>query len=239
MLISIAALLAACGGAIPGRTPPPTPDYSAVGNFTRIDMAAAGEMHITQGEAPAINIEGDRRMIRLLDVYTEGNTLHVAFQEGASQRKTLRVLALKYEIVTPDLESVTLSGAANITGESISGDRLEIVLAGGGNITFDDLQVEALHVSIPGAGVVKASGQARSQSVDIAGIGRYEGEELQSAHTSVDVSGAGTASVWVTETLDANLTGVGGVHYYGEPAVTGEATGLGSLKAWGPKTASE
>jgi hypothetical protein len=239
VLILLAALLTACGGVIPGRASPPTPDLNAVGDFTRVEMAAAGEMHITQGETPAITIQGDRRMIRLLDVYTEGDTLHVAFKEGASRRKTLRVLALKYEVVTPNLEGVILSGSANIRGESISGDRLEIVLAGGGNITFDDLQVKELHVSIPGAGVVKVSGQVESQTVQLAGLGRYEGEELQSATASVDVSGAGSAAVWVTETLDASLTGVGSVNYYGDPEVTSQTSGLGSVKAWGPKETSE
>lgn len=239
LLLLTAALLAACGGLIPGRTPAPTPDFSAVGDFARVDMGAAGEMNITQGEPAAIHIEGDRRMIRLLDVYTEGDTLHVAFKEGASRRKTLRVLDLEYKVVTPDLEGVTLSGAANIKGESISGDRLEIVLAGGGNITLQDLNIDELHVSIPGAGVVNVSGRAGSQTVELSGLGRYEGEELQSATASVNVSGAGSAAVWVTETLDANISGVGSVNYYGNPEVTSQTSGLGSVKAWGPKESSE
>ena len=238
LLLLSAAILAACGG-IPGRTPPPTPDFSAVGDFTRVEMGAAGEMHITQGDTPSITIKGDRRMIRLLDVYTEGDTLYVAFKEGASQRKTLRVLELEYEVVTPDLEGVTLAGAANIKGESISGDRLEIILAGGGNITFDDLQLEELDVSIPGAGVVKTSGQAERQTVELSGLGRYEGENLESKVANVSVSGGGSVAVWVTERLDASVSGVGSVNYYGEPEVTSQTSGLGSVKSWGPKEAPE
>jgi hypothetical protein len=37
----------------------------------------------------------------------------------------------------------------------------------------------------------------------------------------------------------ASLTGVGSVNYYGDPEVTSQTSGLGSVKAWGPKETSE
>jgi hypothetical protein len=69
----------------------------------------------------------------------------------------------------------------------------------------------------------------------MSGFGSYDAENLQSQVAKVVVSGAGTTTLWVTESLDATISGVGNVRYYGSPQIHSRATGVGHLQSLGEK----
>ncbi len=211
--------------------------FDDLGEFSSIVMSAIGKATITQGETSSVKVTGSTDLLDKLNVFVEDGALHVELPESAAN-VLLKKKTISYEIVAPALDGISLLGAAEIEGDGISGDQLDILLEGAGNITLNDLQVKELNVNIPGVGTTQLSGQAESQTVEISGAGNYNGENLQSATASVEVAGVGKATVWVTETLDVTISGVGGVNYYGEPEVTKSGDGLGKVTAKGPKEAS-
>jgi len=50
---------------------------------------------------------------------------------------------------------------------------------------------------------------------------------------SVDLRGAGHATVWAVEDLDVAISGLGSVEYYGTPTVKKSVSGLGSVASLG------
>ena len=87
-----------------------------------------------------------------------------------------------------------------------------------------------------GAGSITVSGEVESQDITVTGAVAYRGSNLLSSTATVASMGVETITVWVTDTFDATVLGVGDVAYYGTPSsVTTNLLGVGMLEARGPK----
>ncbi len=84
-----------------------------------------------------------------------------------------------------------------------------------------------------GAGDVIAAGSADELTVTIGGAGDFAGLDLVTTRADVTVSGAGSAEVHVTGTLEALVSGAGSVKYTGGAEVTSSVTGAGSIEPVG------
>ncbi len=72
-------------------------------------------------------------------------------------------------------------------------------------------------------------GKADEQEINILGSGTYQAQNLRSKESTIDVAGAGSAVVNVSEELDAEISGVGSVEYIGDPTVKQDVNGAGQV----------
>jgi hypothetical protein len=82
---------------------------------------------------------------------------------------------------------------------------------------------------------MSASGVVNTLDMTISGFGGFKGSDLHSKRAEVHISGAGSATVWVDDDLDASISGAGSVNYYGSPAVTRQISGVGDVNHAGEK----
>jgi hypothetical protein len=94
---------------------------------------------------------------------------------------------------------------------------------------LNEISLQNLSVNLSGAGSLTASGTVENLGLDISGFGSFNGEQLHGQAANVDLSGAGTATVWVDEQLEAEISGAGTVNYYGSANVRQRIYGLGSV----------
>jgi Putative auto-transporter adhesin, head GIN domain len=74
-------------------------------------------------------------------------------------------------------------------------------------------------------------GQTRDFRLRLSGAGKARCYDLMSENTSVDISGAGSAEVFASVALDADVSGAGSVRYKGNAArVNQQVSGAGSVK---------
>ena len=75
---------------------------------------------------------------------------------------------------------------------------------------------------------VLVDGQVDDQIIALISAGNYEAENLMSATVDVEIADSGSATVRVSTTLNADITGSGSVFYHGSPVVTrtGSETGI-------------
>jgi hypothetical protein len=66
-------------------------------------------------------------------------------------------------------------------------------------------------------------------SLNISGFGDFKAKDLKSKTATVNISGAGSATVWAEDDLAATVSGAGSVNYYGSPNVTKNINGVGSV----------
>jgi hypothetical protein len=65
---------------------------------------------------------------------------------------------------------------------------------------------------------------------ELSGAGNIDARELKAKEVRVSVSGAASADVYAKEYLDASVSGVGSIDYYGNPAkVKTDVSGVGSI----------
>ncbi len=178
-----------------------------VSGFNALTFGAAGDMTIRQTGTESLSITAEDNILPLITTKVSGRTLQI---EGPSGTTVVPTRGITYTLTVKNLNAITLSGA--------------------GNITQSDIQTSALQVTLSGAGKLTLAGSAPRQDVTLSGVGAYEATDLASNVASVDVSGAGSARVKVRDTLDATISGVGSIIYYGNPTVTQHVTGPGSVR---------
>jgi hypothetical protein len=176
-----------------------------VENFTGIDASGAFTIKVKVGESTSLKISAEDNLLKLIRTQVKGNTLVIDTRKNISPRKEIRVY-----ITTPNLESIECSGANSIVAEGIN--------------------TEAFDVDLSGAGNIDLYGTANKFRAEISGAGSIDAKKLKANNVVISVSGAASADVYANEYLDASVSGVGSIDYYGDPKKTNtNVSGVGSI----------
>lgn len=217
LLVLLAGLVAVSGCDITGGTTVHGSGHvksesRPVSGFTQVEFAGVGHLTLAQVGTETLNIQADDNLLPLLTSTVSGGVLHL--QQAANTTIT-SATAINYILTVKSLTGFSLSGA--------------------GDAEIANLSTSAMKVTVSGAGRLLVSGSAESQDVTISGVGSYDGSGFATKTAKVSLSGTGSAVVEVSDTLDAQVSGVGSVEYIGDPKVTQHVTGLGSVhKRAGP-----
>ena len=74
------------------------------------------------------------------------------------------------------------------------------------------------------------AGQVDQLKVSLKGVGAFNSENMQAKRATVSNDGASTAVVRVSDSLNATISGVGAIEYIGNPQVTKNISGLGTVR---------
>jgi hypothetical protein len=95
--------------------------------------------------------------------------------------------------------------------------------------------VTKLKVAADRIGNIELAGTVETQEIKLIGTDDYEAPDLESQTAAVRITGTGSVMIWVLDSLDVVINGVGGVNYFDSPNVTQSITGNGSLTSLGDK----
>lgn len=112
---------------------------------------------------------------------------------------------------------------------------MKVIMNGAGSLTLNNVQFKSLVCGLNGVGSVQASGTTDLVNVHLQGLGSFNGSELHSQTATVNLDGMGNATIWVDNSLKADVSGMGSVNYYGNAQVDKTVDGLGGVKYLGNK----
>ena len=176
-----------------------------VAAFDSIDFSSVGTVTVEQTGTESLQVQADDNIQPLLTSEVEGTTLKLGVQPGANIGRA----DITYRVTVRQLGGVVLSGAGSVNATGIDGPSLALANSGAGSLTV--------------------AGRTDRLNVDLVGLGSVDTRGLTAQDVDVSVGGAGTATVNAARTLSARVTGVGDIVYIGNPAVTQEVTGLGTV----------
>jgi hypothetical protein len=85
-------------------------------------------------------------------------------------------------------------------------------------------------VELGGAGHISVSGQTRVLRAHLGGVGSLDAQQLRADTVDLDMSGLGGASVFAKTAANVNLNGMGSATVYGKPATRNATTnGFGKV----------
>lgn len=224
--VAMGAPLAPAAAAEPaGRTYAPGP-------FDRLQFSGAANVRFVQGDRDELFIEGDEATLQGVQVVWQDGRLAVS-QTGPWRFWTTPRLQMR--VVARDLRQVVVSGAADfVAPEAVQLKNLEIQISGAGLANFHQLNAERLRFIVSGSGEGKFAGTVADLQLQISGRGDFVAPRLQAQVARVTVSGLGRVKVWATEELNATLSGVGSIEYWGNPSRGNRRlSGVGSLQPRG------
>jgi hypothetical protein len=178
-----------------------------VSGFDEVELRGVGNLSIQQADNESLTVEAEEDVLPKIRTEVENKRLIIGPEPGTSINTTKPI---NYRLTVKDLNALEVSGSGNVEAEGIDTDEL------------------AVHIS--GAGDVEIRGSANSQEVDLSGSGDYKAEDLESKEAKIDVSGSGSATVNVSDELDAEVSGSGSVEYVGDPIVNQDVSGAGEVR---------
>ena len=178
--------------------------------FSSIILNGKSTVRIHKGpQSIQITMDGD--LIERYETKVKNNTLMIGLKCGIGYLKALKSMkTCEVDITVPELDGITINGLGTITVDAFSYERLKIDLNGAGSIELQGA-VSELTVLCSGAGNILAS-------------------DLTAKVGVVKLSGSCSVKVRVEEDLNASVTGAGEIIYWGNPNITQNITGTGSIR---------
>ncbi len=201
-----------------------------VGSFKNINIQGIFEVVLQPGENLPVTLETDENLQELIKIRTKNNTLYVSTTKKGIYRPTKITLSIPYSL----LENITIGGACRLQSETpVKSHNLAFRVSGAADIDLA-IEVSSLNTSVSGAANINLSGIAEKHEANLSGASNLRAEKLYTQKTQISLSGAGSAHVYASDQLDASLSGIGNIRYYGNPRSKNiDRSGIGSIKAAG------
>jgi hypothetical protein len=208
--IAIFALAGCDGGESHHREP--SVESRAVGDFQAIDFNGAAELNIVVGQSAAVRVSGDQRGVQEVETTVHDGVLHLYLRNKHRHWDWFSApRSLVIDISMPQLTAFESNGAGSV---HISG------LAGGDQ-----------RIRINGAHNIQAEGKLDRVDIELNGAGNINYGNVTAGEVTVRVNGAGNVDVSPLQSLNAEVNGVGAVHYRGDPSkVISAIHGLGTIQ---------
>lgn len=210
----------------------------SVSGFTGIQFKAVGKILLSQGDVESVTVQADPEVRARIHAEVKDSVLVITQDTDWKDWTGFRLIdkgMTVFHIVMKDIKSLAISGVGNIDCASIKTDSLALALSGPGTITIGSVTVNTLSLDISGVGSVDIAGTCVEQTISLSGAGNYQGSRMESARTTIKLSGVGNAKIWANESLDASISGAGGIEYYGAAKVNQKVSGLGVIKYLGTR----
>lgn len=197
-----------------------------VESFESVEVSGFYEVMLIQGDEESVEVETDQNLLDYIRIFNDGKRLIIESEESLSSDHGVQVT-----VFYKNLHNIYSSGASEVKSRgTMEGEQLKVNMAGAGAIEVD-VDAESLDVNISGAGLIKLSGTTHTQYLDLSGAGKLDAFELVSEECYVNLSGVGEAEVYVTERLNATVSGIGNVKYRGNPQkISQDVSGMGKVK---------
>jgi hypothetical protein len=208
-VIALAALaLAGCGAGPTVARPRP------VGETVRsLQISSRVDVRVRHGAQPAVMVHAGRDVIDRVVTQTEGDVLRVAIRDrgiviGADPLRNVTV-----DVTLPRLDHVLVDGSADVE--------------------LGAMRARTLTFRVRGAGSLHARGRVGRLVTDIRGAADARLTRLYARTARISVEGAGGVDVAVSKRLSVFVRGAGDIIYHGDPVVTRDIRGPGTVRQAG------
>ena len=206
----------------------------ALKDFVTINLVGASSYILIPSDENKIEVEvKDEDVMNYIKIVNEQNRLLI---NTTSKNKNVSKLCseLTFKVYFKEINEILFGGAGYLKNEgTIKTDKFKVNLKGAGDISLN-INCSDFKGSVKGTGTLNAKGQCKNSYLSLSGVGNIKATKLISENTNIEVSGVGSAKVYASEKLVANLNGVGSIKYLGEPKKKiFDKNGLGSIKELG------
>jgi hypothetical protein len=227
-VLAAVTLLATAGCSLPGVEPGPVVTRDrAVDDATAIVLTTPGELVISVGETPSLEVTAGENVIDTLTARVADGVLRL---EGS---RSVGPVAgtIRYELTLPRVDSITIEGSGSVRADLSGGQALTIDIKGSGDLHGENLAATSVTTVVEGSGNVSLAGTTTEQSVSIRGSGDFDGLDLASTTATVDIAGSGDVELTVSDRLRASIAGSGDIRHGGGAKVDGSIAGSGDISA--------
>lgn len=205
-LFAAAFCVSCCGcTGIPGSGVSDT-ETRQVDSFDEIELSGIGTLNISTGDTQSVSVTADDNLLELLETSVSDGKLKIRPTKSISPKTDIVI-----DVTIPNIKAVELSGATSLN--------------------LDNVSSESLSIEMSGACGADGSGNIGDLNLEMSGACKARFKSLEAKNVKVDLSGAGSATVFASESFEADVSGVGKITCHGNPPdVTKDSSGISKIK---------
>jgi len=194
-------------------------------SFNAVHIATAGLVNLTQGDSQSVDVTVDDNLMEYIRLTVSNKILVIDIEPGNS----LKNMHLTIDISLPELKLLQTSSAGCFVGKNtFNCNDLNIFSSSAGNI-FLNLNANHLYTNLSSAGNASLSGTVSTHDAIISSAGGLHAFSLNTDTTTISLSSAGNAEVFVSDVLNATLSSAGSLFYKGNPVINATVSSMGVI----------
>ena len=197
------------------------PIEKSIGEFTELKVYDLIEVELVKSNEYKVVITGNNSEEVLINNKNGTLKIKMNINKLFDGNKTKVVLYYK----TVDIIDAN-EGAKVYSKDAIKQYEIDLRSQEGGSIDVS-VNVEYINIKAVTGGIIRASGDCKSQKVALLTGGIYNGESLETEKTEVSINAAGEGHVKASKLVDVKIRAGGDVFIYGNPETVNESTVLG------------
>lgn len=163
-------------------------------DFDAIEISGAYELDVIVGEDFSIELSGPSDEMARVEATIRNGALVLGSKKRIQRGDHKGVGAV---VTMPALNRISVSGVADA---DISG-----------------VKAKEFKLDLAGVGEVNVAGWCENLVARVSGVGEVDAQSLQCKSVDVRVAGIGEARVYASESVSAEVSGMGGIMVYGSP----------------------
>ncbi|MFI1744710.1 head GIN domain-containing protein [Thalassobellus sediminis] len=192
-----------------------------VGDFSELKVYDLIEVELVKSNENKAIITGDNKEDVIINNKNGTLKIKMKLEESFDGNKTKVILHYN----TIDIIDVN-EGAKVHSDDTIKQFEIDLKAQEGGKINVP-VNVTYANIKADTGGVISVTGKSKSQNISISTGGVYEGKELKTDKTEVNIKAAGEAYVNASKLVDVKIRVGGDVFIYGDPETVNESKVLG------------
>lgn len=225
LLFALSAVLFSCSEEDPGPKQNDERSFAIV-DFDRLEISEALDVAVQQGSSFSVQARGDSRNINDLEVYKNGNTLRIKFDNNRNRQYTTYIM-----ITMPVIRGLDFSGAVNgrINGFTEKISRFDLSMSGASTGQLD-IEAEEVYALLTGASNLRIYGNGKRIEASVSGASLFTAFDYPVETARLTVTGASHAKINASTQLNVSASGASEVLYRGAPQLEADVTGASTLK---------
>lgn len=183
------------------------------------------EVHITQGDRLAIQVDGDAEARDALRFTLKDGSLGIARKDKLFEKSGKTAVIT---VTMPAPREVVMAGSGKIAAQALAG-AAKVTVAGSGDIETPGVTGDKLDLTIAGSGNFRGAGNVKTLDLTIAGSGSAAMDALRAESAKVTIAGSGDATFSSDGEVDARIVGSGNVTVKGRARCKLSSMGSGKL----------
>lgn len=212
LLLAVMAIFTSCQETIQGNGKVVEETREAA-PFHSLNISGAFNVHIIPDNYSSIKVKADENLLEHIETYVNDGVLNIK-----SEANFDRYRALDLSITMDQFERLEASGACDIRNEGVlEGEKVKLDFSGAVESELS-INAEELEGEFSGACEAMLKGNAERLEIETSGAVEINAEDFKTQSCRLDMSGAGKATVFVTQKLDIKVSGAAEVNYRGNPS---------------------
>lgn len=187
----------------------------AVGSFNAVSLDGSDNVRVIRGPTMSVTASGSARVLDLLDIRVERNTLKINRKSGRMSWSWDSDGGAVITVTMPVITAASVGGSGNMSIDRADSDRFSAAVDGSGNLKIASVSVKRAELAASGSGSLTIAGTATVTAMAAEGSGNIDARGLASNQATIAADGSGDVNATVSGRATIAVNGSGNVDVAG------------------------